>query len=116
MVADTSLTLDIDVLRKWIGKTETMVDYLEAGRARRMQATLDRVPDFAEGRELPPFWHYIYFNPEAPASSLKEDGHEKLGRFLPPVALPRRMWAGGTVEINRPLFAGDTCTDRGESQ
>lgn len=110
MCADHALTLDIDVLRQWIGKTETVTDYLDAGRARRFQATLDRTPDFSEGRELPPFWHYIYCNPEAPASSLKEDGHEKLGRFLPPVALPRRMWAGGTVTIDRPLLAGETCT------
>ncbi len=109
-MADTPLTLDIDVLRQWIGKTETTTDYLDAGRARRFQVTLDRAPDFSEGRELPPFWHYIYFNPEAPASTLKEDGHEKLGRFLPPVALPRRMWAGGTVTIDRPLFAGEECT------
>lgn len=110
MMADTPLTLETDVLRQWIGKTETMTDYLDAGRARRFQVTLDRSPDFSEGRELPPFWHYIYFNPEAPASTLKEDGHEKLGRFLPPVALPRRMWAGGSVTIERPLFAGEECT------
>ncbi len=110
MVADIALTLDVDVLRQWIGKTETSTDYLDAGRARRFQATLDREPNFLEGRELPPFWHYIYFNPEAPASSLKQDGHEKLGRFLPPVALPRRMWAGGTVTIDRPLYAGEMCT------
>ena len=110
MSAETPPTLDIDVLRQWVGKTETMTDDLDAGRARRMQATLDRTPDMAKGRELPPFWHYIYFNPETPASALKEDGHEKLGRFLPPVALPRRMWAGGTVTVERPLQIGDTCT------
>lgn len=110
MTADTPLTLDIDVLRQWIGKTETTTDRLDAGPARRFQATLDRTPEMVDGQELPPFWHYIYFNPEAPAATLKEDGHEKLGRFLPPVALPRRMWAGGTVTIDRPLFIGETCT------
>lgn len=110
MHADLPLTLDVDVLRNWIGKTETMTEYLEPGRARRMQATLDRVPDIEDGSEVPPFWHYIYFNPETPATALKEDGHEKLGRFLPPVALPRRMWAGGTVTIDRPLFVGERCT------
>ncbi len=110
MDARHDLTLDFDVLRQWIGKTETTSDYLDAGRARRMQVTLDRPASVSNGDELPPFWHYLYFHAEVPASSLKEDGHEKLGRFLPPVALPRRMWAGGTVTINRPLVIGETCT------
>lgn len=110
MLTENALTLDIDVLRQWIGKTEKMTDHLDAHRARRFQATLDRNPDFSDGQELPPFWHYIYFNAETPASALKEDGHERLGRFLPPVALPRRMWAGGSITIDRPLYAGETCT------
>ena len=49
-------TLDIDVLRQWIGHTESATDMLDAGRARRMQATLNREPDITNGRELPPFW------------------------------------------------------------
>jgi len=102
-------TLDIDVLKQWVGRTERMADTIDAGRARRMQATLDREPDFAQGEELPPFWHYIYFNPEVPASKLNEDGHERLGGFLPPVSLKRRMWAGGRIEIERPLHIGENC-------
>ncbi|MFY0691727.1 MAG: MaoC family dehydratase N-terminal domain-containing protein [Paracoccaceae bacterium] len=109
MASEIEQTLDINILQNWIGKTETSTDFIDAGRARRMQVTLDREPDFTEGQELPPFWHYLYFNPEVPASRLKEDGHEKLGRFLPPVSLPRRMWAGGKVEIDRPLYCGETC-------
>ena len=88
-------TLNINELRTWIGRTETVVDVVGPGPARRLQATLDRDPTFAVGDALPPFWHYLYFNPEATASQLKEDGHEQLGRFLPPVTLPRRMWANG---------------------
>ncbi|MEM1049910.1 MAG: MaoC family dehydratase N-terminal domain-containing protein [Pseudomonadota bacterium] len=102
-------TLDFEVLRQWIGRTESMTDRIDAGRARRMQATLDREPGFQEGDVLPPFWHYIYFNPEVPASQLKEDGHERLGRFLPPVSLKRRMWAGGRVEIDQDLQIGEIC-------
>ena len=110
MQADIDLTLDIDILRQWVGRTEVMIDHLDAGPAQRMQVTLDRVADMREGTELPPFWHYLYFNLQVPASQLKEDGHEKLGRFLPPISLPRRMWAGGTVEITQPLSIGETCT------
>ena len=104
------VTLDIDMLRGWIGRTETAADLIGPGPARRMQATLDRQPSMTEGDDLPPFWHYLYFNPEIPASQLKEDGHEALGRFLPPVALPRRMWASGRVEIARPLRIGEVAT------
>jgi 3-methylfumaryl-CoA hydratase len=103
-------TLNIDELSTWIGRTETAVDVIGPGPARRLQATLDRNPTFATGDDLPPFWHYLYFNPEATASQLKEDGHERLGRFLPPVALPRRMWASGRVDITRPLRIGETAT------
>jgi 3-methylfumaryl-CoA hydratase len=110
MQAEIELTLDIEVLQQWIGRTEVMVDQLDAGAAQRMQVTLDRVADMREGAELPPFWHYLYFNPQVLVSELKEDGHEKLGRFLPPISLPRRMWAGGTVEITKPLRIGETCT------
>jgi 3-methylfumaryl-CoA hydratase len=72
-----------------------------------MQVTLDRPATLAEGDPLPPMWHYVYFNPEVRASDLKQDGHEALGRFLPPVALPRRMWAGGEIEIAAPLRIGE---------
>ena len=103
-------TLNIEELGTWIGRTETAVDVIGPGPARRLQATLDRNPTFAPGDDLPPFWHYLYFNPEATASQLKQDGHERLGRFLPPVALPRRMWASGRVDITRPLRIGETAT------
>jgi len=103
-------TLNIEELKAWVGRTETMVDMIGPGPARRLQATLDRDPTFAVGDTLPPFWHYLYFNPEATASQLKEDGHEQLGRFLPPVALPRRMWASGRVDLTRPLRIGETAT------
>ncbi|MFK7751841.1 MAG: MaoC family dehydratase N-terminal domain-containing protein [Sedimentitalea sp.] len=106
------LTLDPDILRQWVGKTEHVTDQIGAGPARRMQATLNHAPSLKNGDALAPFWHYLYFNPEARAADLKEDGHEQLGRFLPPVALPRRMWAGGRVDITRPLRIGERATKR----
>ncbi|EFL87550.1 MaoC family dehydratase N-terminal domain-containing protein [Ahrensia sp. R2A130] len=104
------LTRDIDKLREWIGSSRTVTDTIDARRARLMEATLDREPQATTGDALPPFWHYIYFNDEIPASRLKEDGHERLGGFLPPVDLPRRMWAGGRVEIYQPLRIGQQAT------
>ncbi len=103
-------TLDETTLAQWIGRSESVTQRIDPRNARLMQVTLDREASLTEGDPLPDFWHYIYFNPEVPASRLKEDGHETLGRFLPPVALPRRMWAGGRVEVTRPLRLGETAT------
>lgn len=98
---DTTPTLDMGVLAQWIGRSETTEDSLDPLTARKMQVTLDHAPTLDAGDPLPPFWHYLYFNPLVRASDLGPDGHETLGRFLPPVALPRRMWAGGRIEIAR---------------
>jgi 3-methylfumaryl-CoA hydratase len=73
-----------------------------------MAATLDRDPSFREGDELPPAWHWLYFHDIAKASDLGPDGHPNLGIFMPPVPLPRRMWAGGTLVFHAPLLLGTT--------
>lgn len=104
------LTLDMDRLREWIGRTEVVEDHIDARPARLMEATLDREPSAKTGNAVPPFWYYLYFNAEVPASRLKEDGHEELGLFLPPINLPRRMWAGGRVTIDKPLRIGQQAT------
>ncbi len=106
----TPLTLDADTLSGWVGRSETIPDPIDPLTARKMQVTLDQPPTLTDGDPLPPFWHYLYFNPLVRASDLGPDGHEKLGRFLPPVALPRRMWAGGRIEVARPLRLGTPAT------
>jgi 3-methylfumaryl-CoA hydratase len=90
-----------------IGKSETVTDTLDLRQARLMQVTLDQPPTLSRGDVLPPFWHYLYFNPQIRASELGEDGHERLGRFIPDFGLPRRMWAGGRVDIDTPLRLGE---------
>jgi len=92
--------------RDWIGRSETLSDRLDATRARAMQATLDRAPALAEGDPLPPLWHWLYFWEPTPASGLGSDGHAARGGFLPPIALPHRMWAGGRLTFHRPLVLG----------
>jgi 3-methylfumaryl-CoA hydratase len=57
---------------------------------------------------LPPLWHWLYFLPIARQSELAPDGHPKRGGFLPPVPLPRRMWAGARFEFHRPLRIGES--------
>ena len=97
-------------LQTWVGQTETHHDDITAAPVRGLAATLDRddappVP----GTELPPLWHWLYFLPQARQSEIGPDGHARRGGFLPPVPLPRRMWAGGRLEwqADNPLRVGD---------
>ncbi|MEM9393136.1 MAG: MaoC family dehydratase N-terminal domain-containing protein [Pseudomonadota bacterium] len=89
-----------------VGRSEIAQDRIDLRQAIHMQLALDAAPSLAEGDALPAFWHYLYFNPQIRASALAKDGHERLGRFLPDLGLPRRMWAGGKVEWRRPLTIG----------
>ncbi|MGI3184176.1 FAS1-like dehydratase domain-containing protein [Nioella aestuarii] len=93
-------------LQSWIGRQETVTDLLRAQPARFMQATLDRAPSLSDGDALPPLWHWLYFLDARPASELGRDAHPKKGGFLPPVDLPRRMWAGGRFRFHKPLVLG----------
>ncbi|WP_299934250.1 MaoC family dehydratase N-terminal domain-containing protein [uncultured Pelagimonas sp.] len=97
---------------KWIGKTETRHDHLRCGPADLMAATLGQSLVFQEGDTLPPLWHWLYFLDALPPRELGRDGHPKKGGFLPPVALPRRMWAGGRFEFLQSLRFGSAVEKR----
>ena len=103
------MTVDIDFLRTWIGRTQTVTDRIDAGHLARLSATLDRDElDPQAGDPVPPAGHWIYFNPCAKAVEIGPDGHAKRGGFLPPVDLPRRMWAGGRINWLNQLQVDDT--------
>ena len=98
-------------LARWIGKTETVTDSVTATPCAALSATLDRAPERPPvGTALPPLWHWLYFLPLYRQSEVGPDGHAKRGGFLPPVPLPRRMWAGSQFEFNRALRVGDRIT------
>lgn len=105
-------TLDEAALKSWIGISETATDVIDADQARLMQATLDRNPDLRDGDPLPPLWHWIYFPVATRLGNLGREGHSKLGDFLPPIDLPRRMWAGGRFTFSQPLRLGEPITRR----
>jgi 3-methylfumaryl-CoA hydratase len=95
-------------LARWVGKTETVTDNVTATPYAALSATLDRAPERPPaGTPLPPLWHWLYFLPLYRQSEVGADGHAKRGGFLPPVPLPRRMWAGSQFEFNQPLRVGD---------
>jgi 3-methylfumaryl-CoA hydratase len=101
-------------LRDWIGRSEHRRDTITAAPLAGLAATLDRTDDPAPvaGAELPPLAHWLYFLPQAPQRELGPDGHPLRGGFLPPVPLPRRMWAGGRLAFLRPLRVGDAVERR----
>ena len=94
-------------LQAWLGRTEQRHDVVAAAPAAALAATLD-LDDAAwpDGKPLPPLWHWLYFLPLAPQREIGADGHPRRGGFLPPVPLPRRMFAGGRHEFHRPLRIG----------
>ncbi len=96
---------------RWVGRSEQLRDTIAAGRAQAMQATLnDAEPPLHPGDALPPLWHWAYFWSLAPTAGLGPDGHAARGGFLPPIDLPRRMWAGSRVAFAKPLEVGAEVT------
>jgi len=96
-------------IREWIGNTETLVDVATATPYAALSATLDRPHERPPaGTPLPALWHWLYFLPLYAQSEVGPDGHALRGEFLPPVPLPRRMWAGSQLEFHRPLRIGDS--------
>ena len=94
-------------LTDWIGTSEETEDLITSWPAVALQATFDFTdPPLQEGDELPPLWHWLYFLPTVPGSGLGPEGHARLGGFLPPVPLPRRMFAGGRTDFFAPLRIG----------
>lgn len=90
----------------WIGRRTASTASLDPDQANRMAVTLDREPAFRAGDLLPPAWHWLYFHEIVRASQLGEEGHPQLGVMMPPVPLPRRMWAGGRLDFFQPLRLG----------
>ena len=96
----------------WIGRSVTTTDVLSETPLRLMRATLDEAAGPPLQGQLPPLWHWLYFLPGDPQSQIGPDGHARRGGFLPPVELPRRMWAGGRFQFLRPLELGATVERR----
>lgn len=92
----------------WIGRSETTEDEASLGLIRRLAAMLDRDPaSFTAGAPLPEGWHGVLFGPLALQSSLGADGHPQKGDFLPPIRLPRRMFAGRRTRFLAPIRVGE---------
>lgn len=98
--------IDIAHLKTWIGKQETLHDDISLFPAQALAAALDNESLPSKGDALPAFWEWMYFLPTPKASATGEDGHPAKGGFLPPVPLPRRMWAAGEAQYLKTVVIG----------
>ncbi|WP_373491994.1 MaoC family dehydratase N-terminal domain-containing protein [Parasphingorhabdus sp.] len=90
----------------WIGRSETRSDSITPGLVARFCATLDQPVT----GEIPQGLHWCLCLPDGPTAELAKDGHPEKGGFLPPIPLPRRMWASSSVSFDSPLQLGDAIT------
>ena len=103
--------IDLDQLRQWIGRTEEASDIVTAQLVKGLRATLFMEIGKPKAGDAAPFTaHWCLAQPVYPMSMLGPDGHPTRGGFLPPVPLPRRMWAGGELEFLDALRVGDEMT------
>src|SRR5436189_2424373 len=105
---ETGVEASSNELNSWIGRSETLRDTVGPTPVVALTATLDHPATPVDaGTALPPLWHWLYFLPMHRQSEIGADGHAKRGTFLPPVPLPRRMWAGSQFEFRSPIRVGD---------
>ncbi len=106
------MEIDIAHLQEWIGRADTATEHLTPALVRRFAATLDLQANDAIGAPAPAMIHLCLGQPCVPEAALGPDGHPARGGFLPPVPLPRRMWAGGALVFHGPVCVGDLVTRR----
>ncbi|KFI29553.1 protein dehydratase [Haematobacter massiliensis] len=104
------MTVDIGYLREWIGRSERKSERVTEALVERFNATLDLGGEVSDGDAAPLLIHLCLAPPVAPTASLGADGHPARGGFLPPVPLPRRMWAGGAFAFHDDIRVGEQVT------
>jgi 3-methylfumaryl-CoA hydratase len=98
-----------DQYDSWIGKQSSTEALVTAYQADALTATLDRDDAlYKEGDAIPPGWHLFYIREVVKLRDTASDGHPKRGDFLPPIDLPRRMWAGTQATYHKPIHVGET--------
>ena len=103
--------LDLEHLRQWIGRATEASDIVTAQLVKGLRATLfHEIGEPKPGDAAPFTTHWCLAQPVFPMSQLGPDGHPTRGGFLPPVPLPRRMWAGGELQFLDTLRVGDEAT------
>lgn len=101
---------DLALWRTWIGREEVRHEVLDTEALRRFAAAIGESLD-VESRQ-PSLAHWAFFLPIAAAEQISPDGHPRRGGFIPPITLPRRMFAAGRMEFGAALALGQSATRR----
>ena len=104
---------ELDTYRAHVGRKLAEHDMLSTELVKRFAAAVDQ-PFPGAGKPLPPMWHYAFFANDTPTAALGPDGHPPRGDFMPPVKLPRRMFAGASLRFHAPLTIGQPATKTSE--
>lgn len=94
----------------WIGRSQSVTDVLDPSRSNALDVALGGEGTLKAGDPLPLLNHWLHFWDVKPPVGLGIDGHPAKGGFLPPIPLPRRMWAGGRLSFHKPLLLGESVT------
>lgn len=94
----------------WIGRSQDVTDILDPARSNALDIALGGEGALKAGDPMPLLDHWLHFWDVKPPHGLGADGHPAKGGFLPPVPLPRRMWAGGRLAFHKPLLLGTSVT------
>jgi 3-methylfumaryl-CoA hydratase len=104
-----STLVDLGDLKAHVGRRETAVDVVTAAPANLLRLTFGRdEPELGPGDALPPGWQCLYFLPRFAPDALRPDGSPLDTGVIPPMPLPRRMFAGERFRFHRPLRIGET--------
>ena len=95
---------DADGYADWVGRRQHREEILTAVHVDALNALLDR----DDGMPLGLQW--LLCQDRVPQSRIGPDGHPRRGDFLPPVALPRRMWAAGDIRFDGGAVPGEVVT------
>jgi len=96
----------------WVGREQRARDVVSGSLIQRLAALLDHDNPLWPEDTLPPLGHWLHFAERASQSALGPDGHARRGDFLPPIDLPRRMWAGSAIEFLKPIRVGEVMERR----
>lgn len=91
---------DIARWQTWVGRTESRTEMLDREALRRFAAAIGEPLDVEAVQ--PSLAHWAFFLPVAAADQIGPDGHPKRGGFLPPISLPRRMFAAAEMQFHAP--------------
>ena len=105
------MAITADDVKSWqaaAGRSQSATEVLELGNLRRFAAAVGE--DMDVERQPPSMAHWAFFLAVAPDDQIGEDGHPRRGDFLPPITLPRRMYAGARITFQRDLKVGVKAT------